>query len=178
MTAPCAIEYILVTRWRGGKKGGQNRVCACDTRDRGVNKKLKPEHPSETVVMPESGERKRNLTTLVLVKNAAVKRSRSRQKVSESSQNPLSSSRRRERARQGRSNVQRSSNDDLRRGTASPFWLSQNLTMKALANQTTHYNVKKDCESWKQTKPPKENEKPYNSTLFPIPEVLRYHTTT
>ena len=81
MTAPCAIEYILVTRWRGGKKGGQNRVCACDTRDRGVNKKLKPEHPSETVVMPESGERKRNLTTLVLVKNAAVKRSRSRQKV-------------------------------------------------------------------------------------------------
>ena len=63
MTAPCAIEYILVTRWRGGKKGGQNRVCACDTRDRGVNKKLKPEHPSETVVMPESGERKRNLTT-------------------------------------------------------------------------------------------------------------------
>ena len=53
--------------------------------------------------MPESGERKRNLTTLVLVKNAAVKRSRSRQKVSESSQNPLSSSRRRERARQGRS---------------------------------------------------------------------------
>ena len=107
MTAPCAIEYILVTRWRGGKKGGQNRVCACDTRDRGVNKKLKPEHPSETVVMPESGERKRNLTTLVLVKNAAVKRSRSRQKVSESSQNPLSSSRRRERARQGRSNVQR-----------------------------------------------------------------------
>ena len=51
MTAPCAIEYILVTRWRGGKKGGQNRVCACDTRDRGVNKKLKPEHPSETVVM-------------------------------------------------------------------------------------------------------------------------------
>ena len=93
MTAPCAIEYILVTRWRGGKKGGQNRVCACDTRDRGVNKKLKPEHPSETVVMPESGERKRNLTTLVLVKNAAVKRSRSRQKVSESSQNPLSSSR-------------------------------------------------------------------------------------
>ena len=95
MTAPCAIEYILVTRWRGGKKGGQNRVCACDTRDRGVNKKLKPEHPSETVVMPESGERKRNLTTLVLVKNAAVKRSRSRQKVSELSQNPLSSSRRR-----------------------------------------------------------------------------------
>ena len=89
MTAPCAIEYILVTRWRGGKKGGQNRVCACDTRDRGVNKKLKREHPSETVVMPESGERKRNLTTLVLVKNAAVKRSRSRQKVSESSQNPL-----------------------------------------------------------------------------------------
>ena len=83
-------------------------MCACDTRDRGVNKKLKPEHPSETVVMPESGERKRNLTTLVLVKNAAVKRSRSRQKVSESSQNPLSSSRRRERARQGRSNVQRS----------------------------------------------------------------------
>ena len=63
MTAPCAIEYILVTRWRGGKKGGQNRVCACDIRDRGVNKKLKPEHPSETVVMPESGERKRNLTT-------------------------------------------------------------------------------------------------------------------
>ena len=50
MTAPCAIEYILVTRWRGGKKEGQNRVCACDTRDRGVNKKLKPEHPSETVV--------------------------------------------------------------------------------------------------------------------------------
>ena len=48
-------------------------MCACDTRDRGVNKKLKPEHPSETVVMPESGERKRNLTTLVLVKNAAVK---------------------------------------------------------------------------------------------------------
>ena len=39
MTAPCAIEYILVRRWRGGKKGGQNRVCACDTRDRGVNKK-------------------------------------------------------------------------------------------------------------------------------------------
>ena len=32
MTAPCAIEYILVTRWRGGKKRGQNRVCACDTR--------------------------------------------------------------------------------------------------------------------------------------------------
>ena len=39
--------------------------------------------------MPESGERKRNLTTLVLVKRAAVKRGRSRQKVSESSQNPL-----------------------------------------------------------------------------------------
>ena len=37
--------------------------------------------------MPESGERKRNLTTLVLVKRAAVKRGRSRQKVSESSQN-------------------------------------------------------------------------------------------
>ena len=88
MTAPCAIEYILVTRWRGGKKGGQNRVCVC-TRDGGVNKKLKREHPSETVAMPESGERKRNLTTLVLVKNAAVKRRRSRQKVLESSQNPL-----------------------------------------------------------------------------------------
>ena len=57
-----------MTRWRGGKKGGQNRVCAWDTRDRGVNKKLKPEHPSETVVMPESGERKRNLTTLVETK--------------------------------------------------------------------------------------------------------------
>ena len=27
-----AIEYILVTRWRGGKKGGQNRICACDTK--------------------------------------------------------------------------------------------------------------------------------------------------
>ena len=27
-----AIEYILVTRWRWGKKGGQNRVCACDTK--------------------------------------------------------------------------------------------------------------------------------------------------
>ena len=39
--------------------------------------------------LPESGERKRNLTTLVLVKRDAVKRSRSRQKVSESSQNPL-----------------------------------------------------------------------------------------
>ena len=23
MTAPCAIEYILVTRWRGGKKGAE-----------------------------------------------------------------------------------------------------------------------------------------------------------
>ena len=34
--------------------------------------------------LPESGERKRNLTTLVLVKRDAVKRSRSRQKVSES----------------------------------------------------------------------------------------------
>ena len=32
VTAPSAIEYILVTRWRGGKKGGQNRVCKCDTR--------------------------------------------------------------------------------------------------------------------------------------------------
>ena len=32
MTAPCAIEYILVTRWRGGKKGGQNRVCKHDTK--------------------------------------------------------------------------------------------------------------------------------------------------
>ena len=32
MTAPCAIECILVTRWRWGKKGGQNRVCACDTK--------------------------------------------------------------------------------------------------------------------------------------------------
>ena len=32
VTAPCAIEYILVTRWRRGKKGGQNRVCACDTK--------------------------------------------------------------------------------------------------------------------------------------------------
>ena len=89
MTAPCAIEYILVTRWRGGKKGGQNRVCACDTRDGGVNKKLKREHPSETVAMPESGERKRNLTTLVLVKNAAVKRSLSRQKVLFSAISPL-----------------------------------------------------------------------------------------
>ena len=103
MTAPCAIEYILVTRWRGGKKGGQNRVCACDTRDGGVNKKLKREHPSETVVVPESGERKRNLTTLVLVKNAAVKRSRSRQKVSESSQNPLKWSCTAKSTRQGRS---------------------------------------------------------------------------
>ena len=54
MTAPCAIEYILVTRWRGGKKGGQNRVCACDTRDRGVNKKLKPEHPSENGLSEEA----------------------------------------------------------------------------------------------------------------------------
>ena len=35
--------------------------------------------------VPESGERKRNLTTLVLVKRAAVKRSRSRQR----SQSPL-----------------------------------------------------------------------------------------
>ena len=103
MTAPCAIEYILVTRWRGGKKRGQNRVCACDTRDGGVNKKLKREHPSETVAMPESGERKRNLTTLVLVKNAAVKRSRSRQKVSESSQNPLKWSCTARSTRQGRS---------------------------------------------------------------------------
>ena len=77
MTAPCAIEYILVTRWRGGKKEGQNRVCACDTRDRGVNKKLKPEHPSETAVMPESGERKRNLTTLVLVRAGPDRRSQS-----------------------------------------------------------------------------------------------------
>ena len=40
MTAPCAIEYILVTRWRGGKKGGQNRVCACDTRVREVSPDL------------------------------------------------------------------------------------------------------------------------------------------
>ena len=32
-------QDILVTRWRGGKKGGKNRVCACDTRDRGVNNK-------------------------------------------------------------------------------------------------------------------------------------------
>ena len=55
------------------------------------------------------------------MKNAAVKRSRSRQKVSESSQNPLSSSRRCERARQGRSNVQRSSNDDPRRGIPTQF---------------------------------------------------------
>ena len=45
------------------------------------------------MVFTESGERKRNLTTLVLVRNAAVKQSRSRQKVSESSQNPLSSNR-------------------------------------------------------------------------------------
>ena len=54
-------------------------------------------------VMPESGERKRNLTTLVLVKRAAVKRSRSRQKVSESSQNPLKWSCTARSTRQGRS---------------------------------------------------------------------------
>ena len=38
MTAPCAIEYILVTRWRG-----QNRVCACDTR---------PLHPGQVMHAP------------------------------------------------------------------------------------------------------------------------------
>ena len=43
----------------------------------------------------------------------------------------------------------------------------------ALANQTTHYNVKEDYKSRKQTKPPKENEKSYNSPLFPIPEVFQ-----
>ena len=32
VTVPSAIEYILVTRWRGGKKGGQNRVCKYDAR--------------------------------------------------------------------------------------------------------------------------------------------------
>ena len=53
--------------------------------------------------MPESGERKRNLTTLFLVKRAAVKRSRSQQKVSESSQNPLKWSCTAGSTRQGRS---------------------------------------------------------------------------
>ena len=53
--------------------------------------------------LPESGERKRNLTTLVLVKRDAVKRSRSRQKVSESSQNPLKWSCTAKSTRQGRS---------------------------------------------------------------------------
>ena len=32
MTAPCAIEYILVTRWRGGKKRGQNKTLPKGTR--------------------------------------------------------------------------------------------------------------------------------------------------
>ena len=32
VTVSSAIEYFLVMRWRGGKKGGQNRVCKHDTR--------------------------------------------------------------------------------------------------------------------------------------------------
>ena len=56
--------------------------------------------------VPESGERKRNLTTLVLVKRAAVKRSRFRQKISESSQNPLKWSCTAGNTRQGRSSRQ------------------------------------------------------------------------
>ena len=69
--------------------------------------------------MPESGERKRNLTTLVLVKNAAVKRSWSRQKVSESSLR-IRSVQVEGVKELGKEEVtcQRSSNDDPRRGTA------------------------------------------------------------
>ena len=64
MTAPCAIEYILVTRWRGGKKGGQNRVCACDTRDRGVNKKLQGRpRIAKPRMMKENGAKKRTAHT-------------------------------------------------------------------------------------------------------------------
>ena len=59
MTAPCAIEYILVTRWRGGKKGGQNRVCTCNTRVRSRQQKIRV----KLFAMPASGEHKRNLTT-------------------------------------------------------------------------------------------------------------------
>ena len=104
VNAPCAIEYILVTRWRGGKKGGQNRVCACDTTGRSRQQKVVNLNIRvKQFALPESGERKRNLTTLVLVKRAAVKRSRSRQKVSESSQNPLKWSCTAKSTRQGRS---------------------------------------------------------------------------
>ena len=60
MTAPCVIEYILVTRWRGGRKGGQDRVCACDTRVRSRQQKVVNLNIRvKQFAMPESGERKR-----------------------------------------------------------------------------------------------------------------------
>ena len=72
MTALCAIEYILVTRWRGGKKEGQNRVCTCNTRIRSRQQKVVNLNIRvKLFAMPESGERKCNLTTLVLVKRAS-----------------------------------------------------------------------------------------------------------
>ena len=62
MTAPCAIEYILVTRWRRGKKGGQNKVCACDTKV-GSRQVTRLSIRVNRLALPEGGERKRNLTT-------------------------------------------------------------------------------------------------------------------
>ena len=32
VTVPSAIEYILVTRWHGGRKRSKKRVCRCDER--------------------------------------------------------------------------------------------------------------------------------------------------
>ena len=63
MTAPCAIEYILVTRWRWGK--GEERI-GCVRVTQGTEELTTSDRLSIRVnrlALPEGGERKRNLTT-------------------------------------------------------------------------------------------------------------------
>ena len=114
---------LSIYSWRGGvEERREDRIGYVHvTQEEGISKQqvVNLSIRVNRLALPEGGERKRNLTTTGLgEKQQKWNGVGPDEVVSESSQNPLSSSRRRERARQWRSNVQRSSNDDPRRGTA------------------------------------------------------------
>ena len=62
MTVPSAIEYILVTSGvEGREEEGGKGMCRVRRGKHLTKRKLK--YASERLVLPEGGERKRNLTT-------------------------------------------------------------------------------------------------------------------
>ena len=87
MTVPTSIEYILVTRWLGGEGRRKRGMYMMRCRELVTKKCSKVGIRVNHLALPESGERKRNLTTTGLGENE--RQSETRPVPTKSSQSPL-----------------------------------------------------------------------------------------